>query len=321
VEKNKMCTSNLTLIFTPAIFQDLNHAQNSPGEWAKDCVLEDLIVNSQDIFANKDLHNNSAITGHIEYGFDHTPAAHDQPSRYAMTVQSPDSPTGTCHEEDESGYSFITIDDDYVTSVHDDCSASSNSALFLSADMSEPQHQHLQRTSSRPTSPQPQRTSSRSSSPQPQRTSSRSPSPQPPKEVVETTAETTAETEEEITPPSRSGSFERKKYQARFQGKGLTVNTGAMSSSGGKGNGIDVHVPTVKSAIEPSRDWLNIDPANTPILPKPRRSATTGKKLASRRKNSARHTPEDGDIPSVPVMTRYHSATTTTTTTIAPHNI
>ncbi|KAI9280629.1 hypothetical protein BY458DRAFT_499893 [Sporodiniella umbellata] len=91
VEKNKMTVNNLTLIFTPAIFQDLNHAQAAPGEWAKDCVLEDLIINSSDIFANKDLHNNSAITGDIEYGFHSVPESSND--RYAMTITSPESPT------------------------------------------------------------------------------------------------------------------------------------------------------------------------------------------------------------------------------------
>ncbi|KAG1149509.1 hypothetical protein G6F37_003101 [Rhizopus arrhizus] len=93
VEKNKMTVSNLTLIFTPAIFQDLNHAQNAVGEWAKDCVLEDLILNNNDIFANKDLHNNSAITGDIEYGFSQNDVHSSSNDRYAMTITSPDSPT------------------------------------------------------------------------------------------------------------------------------------------------------------------------------------------------------------------------------------
>ncbi|KAG1246616.1 hypothetical protein G6F68_014563 [Rhizopus microsporus] len=88
-----MTISNLTLIFTPAIFQDLNHAQNAVGEWAKDCVLEDLILNNNDIFANKDLHNNSAITGDIEYGFSQNDVHSSSNDRYAMTITSPDSPT------------------------------------------------------------------------------------------------------------------------------------------------------------------------------------------------------------------------------------
>ena len=112
-----MTINNLTLIFTPAIFQDLNHAQ-SPGEWAKDCVLEDLIINADDIFANKDLHNNSAITGHIEYGFhqNHADSNDLLANRYAMTIQSPDSPTmkmGTEEEEDDEEED----DDDYEFSV------------------------------------------------------------------------------------------------------------------------------------------------------------------------------------------------------------
>lgn len=306
VEKNKMTTGNLTLIFTPAIFQDLNHAQNSPGEWAKDCVLEDLIMNNQDIFANKDLHNNSAITGHIEYGFDHTDDTPDQPNRYAMTVQSPDSPTGTSHEGVENEYSFITTDEEDAKPIQDDISTTtSNTTLFVSNNfMPEPQQSpQLQHTKSRPSSPSP-----------PQRSSSRSPSPQPTKEL-----EDTGETEVETVTPSRSGSVERKKFQARFQGKGLKVDTGGISSSGSKGNNIDMHVPTVKSAVVPSYDWLNLDPETTPVVPKLRRSVTTGKKVLYRRKNSAHQMPEGGQIPSVPVMKRYHSNTTNSTS--LPHNI
>ncbi|KAI7897336.1 uncharacterized protein EV154DRAFT_410146, partial [Mucor mucedo] len=161
VEKNKMTTSNLTLIFTPAIFQDLNHAQHSPGEWAKDCVLEDLIMNSQDIFANKDLHNNSAITGHIQYGFDHTdaPVQSMHANRYAMTIQSPDSPTGKSQDHnDDDVYSFVGDDDDeeeeeddndFTTSLPDANSSSTSIVSHLSAD------NLPKRSSSRSNSPSP----------------------------------------------------------------------------------------------------------------------------------------------------------------------
>ncbi|KAI8080000.1 uncharacterized protein BX664DRAFT_342035 [Halteromyces radiatus] len=70
VEKNKMTISNLSLIFTPAIFQDHNQVQVSPNEWKKDCVLEDLLVNGETLFADKDLRGASAITGVIDYGFE-----------------------------------------------------------------------------------------------------------------------------------------------------------------------------------------------------------------------------------------------------------
>ncbi|CEG71157.1 hypothetical protein RMATCC62417_06940 [Rhizopus microsporus] len=114
VEKNKMTISNLTLIFTPAIFQDLNHAQSSPGEWAKDCVLEDLILNYNDIFANKDLHNNSAITGDIEYGFSESNSNVDS-NRYAIAITSPESPT-------EVDYALISNanENSYILSLDDE---------------------------------------------------------------------------------------------------------------------------------------------------------------------------------------------------------
>ncbi|KAI9260653.1 hypothetical protein BDA99DRAFT_512774 [Phascolomyces articulosus] len=94
VEKNKMTIKNLSLMFTPAIFQDHNQAQRSPGEWYSDCVLEDLIVNCETLFANKDLRSASAITGVIEYGFHEEQYDFDLPSSpsssmYARTNSSP----------------------------------------------------------------------------------------------------------------------------------------------------------------------------------------------------------------------------------------
>ncbi|KAI8646100.1 hypothetical protein BD408DRAFT_380956 [Parasitella parasitica] len=250
VEKNKMSTNNLTLIFTPAIFQDLNHAQNSPGEWAKDCVLEDLILNCQDIFANKDLHNNSAITGDIEYGFHHDRLR--EQNRYAMTIQSPDSPTGASHEETKSEYSFVIQDEE-----HDEEDELVKKSIISSSDESSLLLQHFNESENIATL----------------YTASMLPLP------VTNQDET----------PSRSASVERKKYQAHFQGKGLKVNTGTLSSSSSSQslNNIEHHIPTVKSATVPSYDWLKLDPENAPEIPKLRRSATTGKKVLSRRKNSS----------------------------------
>lgn len=269
-----MTTSNLTLIFTPAIFQDLNHAQNSPGEWAKDCVLEDLIMNSQAIFANKDLHNNSAITGDIEYGFHQSTDDHQhEPNRYAMTIQSPDSPTGISHEENESEYSFVVQgeDDEEEEFMMKSIITSSNDSSVLL--------QHYNETESTAintgTTPSP---------------------PLPPSE------------ENRDETPSRSASVERKKYQTHFQGKGLKVNTGAMASADTSQllNNADHHVPTIKSATVPSYDWLKLDPDNTPPVPKLRRSATTGKKVLSRRKLSSNQLRADAaaaaaEMPGVPI--------------------
>ncbi|KAK4522025.1 uncharacterized protein ATC70_004564 [Mucor velutinosus] len=289
VEKNKMTTNNLTLIFTPAIFQDLNHAQNSPGEWAKDCVLEDLIMNSQDIFANKDLHNNSAITGDIEYGFHQSSDEHHhEPNRYAMTIQSPDSPTGAHHEETESEYSFVIQDEDDDGTEDDfmikSVTTSSNDSSVLLHHYNEPEEAIA---IPKPTT----------SSPPP------------------------LEEERQEETPSRSTSVERKKYQAHFQGKGLKVNTGSMSSTGSsqsQNNHSDHHIPTIKSATVPSYDWLALDPDNAPPVPKLRRSATTGKKVLSRRKLSSNQLRADAaaaataipvpDIPRVPIL-NYRSNT------------
>ncbi|KAL9538766.1 hypothetical protein MBANPS3_010691 [Mucor bainieri] len=300
VEKNKMTTSNLTLIFTPAIFQDLNHAQNSPGEWAKDCVLEDLIMNSQDIFANKDLHNNSAITGDIEYGFHQSSDAHHhEPNRYAMTIQSPDSPTGASHEETESEYSFVIQDED-DESAEDDFM--SKSIITSSNDSSVLLHHHYTEPGDAlPVTPKP--------------TKSTSPSPPPPAQSLE------QEHHQEET-PSRSSSVERKKYQTHFQGKGLKVNTSSSMSSTTSGSSQshnnNHHIPTIKSATVPSYDWLALDPDNAPPVPKLRRSATTGKKVLSRRKLSSNQLRADAaaaaaiPVPDIPPALNYRSNSTTT---------
>ncbi|KAI8327222.1 hypothetical protein EDC96DRAFT_532360 [Choanephora cucurbitarum] len=258
VEKNKMTINNLTLIFTPAIFQDLNHAQ-SPGEWAKDCVLEDLIMNADDIFANKDLHNNSAITGHIEYGFhdqsvDHSVLA----NRYAMTIQSPDSPTMKLESEDDYEFSIEEYeyeDDDYSSYLPQE----TDSSIHLSAEQL------------------------------PLRHSSRTP-----------------------PVPESSSPIERKKYQAHFQGKGLTVDTGSISTSVSSSRvpitttekAKEPKYPTaIKSATVPSYDWLKHDPENAPAVPKLRRSATADRKALSKR--TMHH-----DTSRAPVMTRSKSNTT-----------
>lgn len=299
-----MTINNLTLIFTPAIFQDLNHAQNSPGEWAKDCVLEDLIVNCQDIFANKDLHNNSAITGHIQYGFDHhtdKPDAHV--NRYAMKVQSPDSPTGTIHthHDDDDAYSFIDEEEDEATyllnSVHDEYNSSNSSSSML--------HIH--------SSQLPKRASSRSATPSPPpnttTTATIIPTPAPvepirqsPPPIEQARFEQTGDT------PSRTGSFERRKYKAHFQEKGLKVDTGSSASLNIK-DIKDHHVPMVKSATMPSYDWLNRDPETAvPAVPKLRRSATTGKKMGSRRTKGY----DEEGVPPMPVLNRRGNHSTST---------
>ncbi|KAI8883403.1 RhoGAP-domain-containing protein [Backusella circina FSU 941] len=228
VEKNKMNISNLTLIFTPAIFQDLNHAQNSPGEWAKDCVLEDLIRNHEELFANKDFHSNSAITGTIESISEHPYSPSD---RYAVSITSPDSPT-----EDE----YPTPGDQEDNEDHEDHEDQYGQEA--------PETEELV----------PENTFTSSTQP---------PLPSVPTEKL-----------------NHSGSIERKKYQNRFQEMGLKVDT----TKNTKPSAVavkEVPVASVKSATVPSRDWLQFDPElNSVPVPKLRRSATTGKKVMSRRK-------------------------------------
>ncbi|KAI7857867.1 hypothetical protein BDC45DRAFT_532165 [Circinella umbellata] len=59
---NKMNLQNLSLIFTPAIFHDHNHAE-VPGEWRTDCVLEDMMLYYEPLFANAEIQcqNNAAV--------------------------------------------------------------------------------------------------------------------------------------------------------------------------------------------------------------------------------------------------------------------
>ncbi|KAI9316291.1 hypothetical protein BX666DRAFT_1949194 [Dichotomocladium elegans] len=109
-EKNKMNVQNISLIFTPAIFQDHNNAQKSPGEWFSDCVIEDLIVNSATLFADKDLHSASAITGGIEYGFDHLYGGDtngDIEEDHFSDFDLPSTPSTTTFDEPEDHISML----------------------------------------------------------------------------------------------------------------------------------------------------------------------------------------------------------------------
>ncbi|KAJ8653521.1 hypothetical protein O0I10_010849 [Lichtheimia ornata] len=88
-EKNKMSAQNISLVFTPALFHDHNQAQRSPGEWYNDCVIEDLVMNCETLFADKDLRGASAITGVIDYGFEHLYEDHDDENLYNYDNDSP----------------------------------------------------------------------------------------------------------------------------------------------------------------------------------------------------------------------------------------
>lgn len=152
-----MSIQNLSLIFTPAIFQDHNQAQRSPGEWCKDCVLEDLIENCESLFANKDLRSASAITGVIEYGFENVgnePEDQDD-AFYAFDLPSPtsslyeDSPT--TEPEQEMNQQHINSDNDTADS------SSPSSSSYGSPSSSSPttittQHSDVANSTARPLS-------------------------------------------------------------------------------------------------------------------------------------------------------------------------
>lgn len=84
-----MSAQNISLVFTPALFHDHNQAQRSPGEWYNDCVIEDLVMNCATLFADKDLRGASAITGVIDYGFEHLYEEHDDENLYNYDNDSP----------------------------------------------------------------------------------------------------------------------------------------------------------------------------------------------------------------------------------------
>ncbi|KAM3578564.1 hypothetical protein VKS41_008949 [Umbelopsis sp. WA50703] len=96
---NKMGIQNLSVIFTPAIFQDHNKG-GAPGEWGNDCVLEDLIQNHETLFANKDLRSQTAITGGIELSDERNI------KNYARRPSSPELSPVTMHTEDDIGNMF-----------------------------------------------------------------------------------------------------------------------------------------------------------------------------------------------------------------------
>ncbi|KAI8979993.1 hypothetical protein BDB01DRAFT_725565, partial [Pilobolus umbonatus] len=256
-EKNKMTAGNITLIFTPAIFHDLNHAETSPGEWREDCVLKDLILNSDTVFADKDLHNNSAITGDIQYGFDEITTSHSD-MMYGMPYED-----SVCESEDSNSSLMHKYDDTEEEGRADEEERSIHSI--------ESQTHYGQ--DSLTIQQLPHRGSSRPSSPIPETIHNESHADIPP-----------VPAHEEVVSERHT---EKKKYQERFQVKGLKLNTGPTSNAD-RPNGQNIY-PSVKSATIPSYSWLNYDPeGNHPPMPVPRlnRSCTTGRKQPTQRRHN-----------------------------------
>ncbi|KAI9011876.1 hypothetical protein CLU79DRAFT_771676 [Phycomyces nitens] len=293
VDKNKMSINNLSLIFTPAIFQDHNQAQRSPGDWFSDCVLEDLIQNHESLFGNKDLHNASSITGGIEYGFEHI---HDQDlDSCDFSLPSPSSsvfdysPTESIKSLKKTSSSAGNSQTSLHTYPATDGLVTHDSESDLLADRQQiPPNKEAIDARQLEVHHRPERSSSRP--------------PSPASGAVQDPA-----TPIPVPPPSRQGSLDKlKKYRAVSQDRGLKVNT-RISNGIGEAEGLilqnSVLSPSpvqetnlrplvtreagLKSATMPSYDWLNRDPEVGPSpVPRLYRSTTTGRKTGPKRKLS-----------------------------------
>lgn len=302
VDKNKMTVSNLSLIFTPAIFQDHNHAQMSPNEWKKDCVLKDLLTNAETLFADKDLRGASAITGVIDYGFEKATSDHSCDSEPILFGEEEDF-TG---ERDE--YHLPTPD-----------SPSAYSITYIN----------------------PPATKSHTSPSQRSQTDKKNDDIEPPSnsEGILPIAPTLHQGASQIQslndtvkpePSTSALSLVKEKRNSKFrtvsQDLGLTVNTHHSSikkvqvmGKNQPGDTISDNIfhansltisPSIQSATVPSFDWLDKDPEAapnpTPSLSALRRSATTGRTPLSKRKQ--------GTVARVPARKTPSTATTACTT-------
>jgi hypothetical protein len=302
VDKNKMTVSNLSLIFTPAIFQDHNHAQMSPNEWKKDCVLNDLLINAETLFADKDLRGASAITGVIDYGFEKATGENSCGSESIIFGD----------EED-----FTSERDEYHLPTPD--SPSAYSIIYINPSTTTTQVPPLQRSHNDKENDNIETTSSFEVT-------------QPIEPTLQQGTSQIQVLNDTVKPePSTSAlSLGKEKRNSKFrtvsQDLGLTVNTHHSSIkktqvmdenqpgepiSDNAFHAKDLPIsPSIQSATVPSFDWLDKDPEAAPN-PAPsssalRRSATTGRTPLSKRKQ--------GPIARVAARKMSSAATTTYTT-------
>ncbi|CAO3587118.1 unnamed protein product [Absidia cylindrospora] len=289
VEKNKMTISNLSLLFTPAIFQDHNQTQVSPNEWKKDCVLDDLLNNVETLFADKDLRGASAITGVIDYGFEKSTIDDNSLGNDPILFDVEDDDE-IAEERDEyhlpTPYSPPAYATSYTNFSHtiDPIHPPSSPKNAVDEDSTI--------MTSIITSP----------------SSSLPPSPSGTRQINDIVPEPSTST---LTPGKEK---RNSKFRTVSQDRGLTVNTHHSSIKASNGTSdskpmatvISCHntvshivnqpvSPSIQSATIPSTDWLNKDPE----IPNPtasasalRRSVTTGRTPLSKRKQ--------GTIPRLP---------------------
>jgi hypothetical protein len=273
-----MNIQNLSVMFTPAIFQDHNKG-GIPGEWGSDCVLEDLIQNHEELFANKDLRSQTAITGGIELSDERNI------KNYARRPSSPELSPITTHTEDEFGDIF-SGDDDLEPSV----------GSYVHSDSLGLDSKYL-------ASP---------ISPEVSRTPDLSPLPSP------VTTETSHSTEAEESKDRVSESISRQQARTgvpkfRTRSQDLKINTSGIKfpQPPGSGSGSLQHSPVdiseTPTVLQPTTvtPHTSVEP-KTPMSPKlTRRPASVKRRNTGKRDNSGEQSPDsialqDESLPPVP---------------------
>lgn len=286
-----MNIQNLSVIFTPAIFQDHNKG-GMPGEWGSDCVLEDLIQNHETLFANKDLRSQTAITGGIELS-DERNIKH-----YARRPSSPELSPVTIHTEDYYGDIFKGDDDlepSVASYVHSDSLGLDGlDSKYLASPVS----------------------------PETSRTPDLSPLPSP----VATETSHSASTELEESKDRVTEAISRQQARTgvpkfRTRSQDLKINTSAFKyPQAGLGS---LHQSPVELTETPTLPQPTTATPQTPIEPKTpispkltRRPGTVKRRNTGKRENSGEQSPDSiavhdealPPVPPIPMLSDQHAA-------------
>jgi RhoGAP domain len=273
-EINKMNIQNLSVMFTPAIFQDHNKG-SLPGEWGSDCVLEDLIQNHETLFANKDLRSQTAITGGIELSDERNI------KNYARRPSSAElSPVMTIHTEEDYGDIF---EDDDLEPVES----------YVNGDLLGADGKYL----ASPVSPEVARTPDLSPLPSP---------------ISPNVSQSHAEMEESKDRVTEAISRQQARTgvpKFRTRSQDLKINTSAFKFSHSNTSG-SLHTSPINMAftapVGHAPTYTPIEP-KTPVSPKlTRRPKSVKRRVTGKRENSVDQSPDavavESDSPPVPPM-------------------
>ena len=279
-----MNIQNLSVMFTPAIFQDHNKG-SLQGEWGNDCVLEDLIQNHETLFANKDLRSQTAITGGIELSDERNI------KNYARRPSSAElSPVMTIHTEDDYGDIFKDDDLEPVES-------------YVNGDPVAVDGKYL----ASPVSPEVARTPDLSPLPSP---------------ISLDTSESHAEMEESKDRVTEAISRQQARTgvpKFRTRSQDLKINTSAFKYSHSNTSG-SLHTSPMEMAftapVGHAPTYTPIEP-KTPVSPKLiRRPKSVKRRVTGKRENSADVSPDavavESDsppVPPIPTLPTGHSTT------------